>query len=370
MTAIRGAALRVLSVWPLAALAAIVVVAVALGTQGDIALDTVVLTATINLILVIGLYSFIGLSGVFSFGHMAFMAVGAYVAALLVIPPTTKETLLSEAPKIVQTVHLPTLPAILVGAAAAVLLAVVLSGPLMRLSGISSALAMFAVLNVVIVVAENWESVTDGTRGLASVPVNTTQSSALAWSLIFLVVVYVFQRSRFGLMLKASREDEVAARASGINVALVRGYAFVLSAFIIGVGGALYGQSVGSFTPSAFFLSITFLTIVMLVVGGRNSLAGAVVGTLVISVLSELLRRAEQDGVDFGVFKIPGRPGVGDLVLMALILLLLIVRPAGITGGRELDELVRDWRSRARRFRPRGGNTALVKSPRQKEEAR
>ena len=94
----------------------------------------------------------------------------------------------------------------------------------------------------------------------------------------------------------------------GIAVARERTIAFVLSAFFVGVAGALFGMFIGSFNPDAFFLDITFLMVVMLVIGGTGSLAGAVLGTLVISAVSELLRRVE-GGVDLGVVQCLGQAG-------------------------------------------------------------
>jgi branched-chain amino acid transport system permease protein len=148
-------------------------------------------------------------------------------------------------------------------------------------------------------------------------------------------VAWGFQRSRSGLRLRASREDDGAAHAIGIRVTRERGIAFVLSAFFVGAGGALYGMFIGSFTPDAFFLNITFLITAMLIIGGMTSLAGAVVGTIVISVLAEFLRRAEQ-GFDLGLFQVSARPGLREVGLAIAMLAILILRPAGVTGGREL----------------------------------
>ncbi len=326
--------------WMLPALIAFVCVAVWLGTQGDLLLDRVTLTATIYLVVVVGFYSFVGTSGVFSFGHMVFMMVGAYVAALLAMPASGKEFLLASAPHWLQQAHLDPTLAVLAGGLVAAAFAALVAIPVTRLSGIAAGLAMFAVLNIVFVVASNLEDITNGTQGLSGVPVSTTQTSALIWAICSIVLVFAFQRSRWGLRLRSSREDEVAARASGVSIEVLRGVALVLSAFVIGVGGGLMALFLGSFAPQSFYLDTTFLTIVMLIVGGKNSLTGAVVGVVVVSVLNELLRRFEQ-GWDLGIASIPARPGVQNLMLAAIILAVLAVRPSGLTGGRELDRIFR-----------------------------
>jgi branched-chain amino acid transport system permease protein len=284
---------------------------------------------------VIGLYTFVGVSGVFSFGHAAFMAIGAYAGAIFAMPPTTKQFVLPDLPRFLADVHLGAFPATLAAGGVAAAVALVLAVPLMRLSGLTAGLATFAVLVIVNVVARNWQQLTHGTAGISGIPTTTTVWVALVWALVAMAVTWAFQRSRFGLRLRASREDEGAAYAIGIHVSRERGIAFVLSAFFVGAGGALYGMFIGSFTPDAFFLNITFLITAMLIVGGMTSLAGAVVGAIVISTLAELLRRVEE-GVDFGLFRLSAHPGLREVGLALVMLAILILRPAGLTGGHEV----------------------------------
>ena len=297
----------------------------------------------INLVVVVGLYMFAGVSGVFSFGHAAFMAIGAYTSAILVIPPETKRFILPDLPSQLASAHVDPFLATLAGGCLAAVFALVLSLPLARLSGLTAGLATFAVLSIVNIVARNWEQVTHGTAGVSGIPTTTTLGGALAWALAAMTAAWLFQRSRVGLRLRASREDETAARSVGIAVARERTIAFVLSAFFVGVAGALFGMFIGSFNPDAFFLNITFLMIVMLVIGGTGSLAGAVLGTLVISGISELLRRVE-GGVDLGVVQLSGKAGIREIGLALAMLAILILRPGGLTSGRELT-----WPARLRR---------------------
>ena len=98
-----------------------------------------------------------------------------------------------------------------------------------------------------------------------------------------------FQQSRFGLQLRASRENERAARSVGVRVPVARAIAWVLSGFVVGVAGALYGHYFVTFSPLDFYFDITFLTIVMLIVGGMTSVTGAVVGVYFITFIRELL---------------------------------------------------------------------------------
>jgi branched-chain amino acid transport system permease protein len=308
-------------------LSALVVVAALLGSLGTSELDYVVVTGLVNLVMVVGLYVFVGNTGVFSFGHVGFVAIGAYVTSLLVIPAETKKVLFTSMPGVIADAHLGTLPATLAGGVAAGLVALVLSFALMRLSGLTAALGTFAVLLIINVVAVNWSAVTNGAAGVSAIPVTTDQAAGMAWAVVAILLAFAFQQSRFGLRVRAAREDEVAARASGVAIARERGIAFVASAFLLGVGGGLYAQLLGTITPDAFYLSLTFLTLAMLVVGGMTSLSGAVVGVLVITTLGELLRRAET-----GI----GQPGIREVGLALAMLAILILRPQGLMGGREL----------------------------------
>jgi branched-chain amino acid transport system permease protein len=331
------------TVWPLLALMLLTVgVALLAWGIGSDSLDRIVIGAVIDLIVVVGLYSFVGVSGVFSFGHAAFMAVGAYAGAIFVIPPQTKHAILPDLPGFLADVQLAPLPATLAAGGIAALLALILSAPLARLSGLTAGLATFALLNIVNVVARNWQEVTRGTAGIAGIPTTTTIGVALGWALAAMTAAWAFQRSGIGLRLRASREDEAAARAIGIGVAAERAIALVVSAFFVGAAGALYGMFIGSFNPDAFFLNLTFLVTAMLIVGGMTSLAGAVTGTIVIATVAELLRRAEE-GFDLGPISVPERPGLREVGLALAMLGILILRPGGLSGGREVS-----WPTRSR----------------------
>jgi branched-chain amino acid transport system permease protein len=134
--------------------------------------------------------------------------------------------------------------------------------------------------------------------------------------------------------VRATREDPAAAQAVGISVHRQRLWAFTLSGALCGFAGGLLVHMLGSITTEQVYLELTFLTLAMLVVGGITSLWGAVVGALAISGLESLLGNAE-DGIDVGVtLDLP--EGSRLVILGALMALMLILRPSGLTGGREL----------------------------------
>lgn len=308
-------------------LVALILLAALVGSTFSLSGQLDVTTGLVQMCIVIGIYAFVGVTGVFSFGHVAFVAVGAYLSGLLAVPLTQKELLYPDLPGFLATAELDPLLAILAGGVAAALAGLLLAPAFGRLSGLSAALATFATLVIVFVITRNWEAVTRGTKGVLGVPKETTLWGAALWAIACLVIVFLFQSSRAGLQLRAAREDEVAARAMGVRVGLLRGAALVLSALIVGIAGGVYGQSLGSFNPDVFYLDLTFLTLAMLVVGGVNSLSGAVVGALLLTFLSQVLRDVEAS-LD--------RPGLTEVCFALILILILAVRPSGITGGREL----------------------------------
>ncbi len=321
--------------WPLLSLMLLVTAIVLLSAGGSEIIHRQVTQALIELVAVVGLYIFVGNSGLLSFGNVSFMAIGAYVSALLTMRPASKEMLLPGLPEMISAAHWPTVPAAVAGGLAASVFAFVTGIPLMRLSGIAASIATFAVLEIVYIGAGNWTEVTGGQNSLIGLPIYSNIWICLAWALIAMAAAFAYQETRSGLLLRASREDIVAARAAGTDVHRHRLIGFVISAFFSGIAGVLLGHFLGTVRIETFYLDLTFMILAMLVVGGMGSLSGAVTGTIVIATLTELLRRVEA-GVDLGVFSIGALPGLGDAILALAMLLIILFRPKGLTQGREI----------------------------------
>lgn len=321
--------------WPLVVLIAVVLVVAALAAFAPAVPQRRITLALVNLVAVVGLYVFVGNSGVLSFGNVAFMAVGAYTSALLTMKSGQKAVFLPDLPGVIAIAELPVLGGIVAGGLVAAIVALVVGWPLMRLSGISASIATFAILVVTYVVLGNWTTVTGGQNSLMGVPINVGVWSAAAWAVAAIAVAFAYQETRSALMLRASREDEAAAQACGIYIVRERLIAFVISGFLSGVAGALLGHFLGTVRVESFYLDLTFLIVAMLVIGGMGSLTGAVVGALVIAALTELLRQIEV-GFAVGTVTVAAPPGLGDALLALIMLLIIIFRPKGIAGGREV----------------------------------
>ena len=293
---------------------------------GDKVIERTLTVALINTVMVIGLYIFIGNSGVLAFGHMAFALIGAYAVAWFTMSPFKKSFAL-DLPAFLAENTLPLLPSAIISSLLAALVALVVGIPLMRLSGIAASIGTFAVLMIFYTLYSNWDSWTFGASTLVGVPIYVNFWVALAWAMVALLVATIYQKSRFGLALRASRENDAAARAVGINVPTQRLIAFVLSGFFMGLGGVLQAHYVGSIVVRGFWLGPTFIALAMLMVGGQRSLTGAVVGVMVISALQEVLRKIE---VIIQLY------GLSQLFIALLMLIILIIRPTGLAMGREI----------------------------------
>jgi branched-chain amino acid transport system permease protein len=319
----------------LGALALLVLLVAAIGFGGGAVLERVAIDTLIKLVTVLGLSIFIGNSGVLSFGHASFAAIGAYAAAWFTLPLAAKKLFLPKLPGFILSTQLGLPSAAAIGMAAAAVFALLVGVVVIRLSGIAASIATLAWLAIVNTVLANADSLTKGTSSLVGLPLVVGPVTATLSALGALVIALAFKVSRVGLMLQASREDEAAALASGIPVKRVRLIAFVLSAALVALGGILQGHFLGVLTVAQFYFEFTFLTLAMLVMGGMRSVSGAVVGTIVVGLVSEVLRVAAA-GFSIGGFEVPSAPGLREIGLALIMLAVLMLRPRGIMGGSEL----------------------------------
>jgi branched-chain amino acid transport system permease protein len=297
----------------------------------------------VKIVVVVGLYIFIGNSGIVSFGHVVFMLLGAYCTAWLALPVPLKKFSLTGLPDFLAMHQYGVFLAALVSGGLAAVFAALIGIGLMQASGIAASMAMFAVLAVVHTVYANWDAVTLGLSSIVGLPMYVNIWVALAWAAFTVLTAYAYQSSRFGLALRAAREDEAAAKASGIHIVKQRFIAFVLSAFFVGVGGALYAHFIGVISVETFYIEMTFVTLAMLVFGGMRSLSGAVIGVIAISGLIEFLRELE-DGMHVGELSFSAPAYAQELGFAIIIILVLVFRPRGLMGDHDLS-----WPFRVRR---------------------
>lgn len=289
----------------------------------------------IALVLVIGLQVFMGNSGILSFAHIGFMGVGAYASALFSIPAQMKGMALPDLYPAIQGIALSPYITILIGGLVAALVAAIVAYPLMRLSDAAAVITSFALLVVLHTVMLHWSAVTNGPRTIFGLPKVTTLELAAGFAIAAVAVALAFKESRTGLLLRATRDDEVAARAMGAHLSILRWRAFILSALIAGLGGALWGHFIASFSPKAFYLKETFVILGMLVIGGTATVSGAVFGAFLVTFAFESLRAIEAALNRAQIFA-EQVVGLTEIVLACAMIGLLILRPGGLFATTEV----------------------------------
>jgi branched-chain amino acid transport system permease protein len=303
----------------------------------------------ITVVLVLGLQMFTGNSGIVSWGHVSFVGVGAYVAAYLTVPLSIKEELFPSLPGFMMQADMGLVPSVLIAVVVGAAVALVIGIPITRMKETAMAMSTLGLLVIAHGVFANWRGMTRGNEGVYAMPSNVTLLSAVAAACIAVVAAVAFKHSRVGLRVQATREDPLAAQASGVNVTRTRLLVWVASAGMSAAAGALWAQYNLAFAPSQFYWTQVFAALAMIVIGGLATVSGAVTGAAIITVVYEILRGVEEKGSLLGI-SVPQVSGLAQMALAVITLLILIFRPEGILGYRELE----DWGQRGfRRFRTR-----------------
>jgi branched-chain amino acid transport system permease protein len=304
-----------------------------LGSVVSSATGVYFITALVSVSIVVALYVFVGNSGVVSFGHISFVALGVWTAGVLSVPRAEKPAIMPGLAGFLLHRTVGNIPSLILAAVVGGIAAVVVGLPLMRLSGLAAGIATFAVLEITHNLLRYYEKIGPGLNTFSSVPETTGIWQSAIGALIVIVAAFLYARSRFGRMLRATREDAASAAAAGVSIYRQRLLAFALSGAIAGFAGGLYVHLL-PLNTEAVYLDLTFITLAMLVIGGATSLWGAVVGALAVSALDSFLAEAENGLKIFGgTLDLPsGTRVIAEGALMALV---LILRPGGLTNGRE-----------------------------------
>jgi branched-chain amino acid transport system permease protein len=279
----------------------------------------VLVLCSINVMLALSLNLVNGITGQFSIGHAGFMAVGAYASAaytvyavpLLLGPGYAANGWLASAALLL---------AILVGGLVSALAGFLVGLPSMRLRGDYLAIVTLGFGEIIRVAILNIDAV-GGARGFAGVPQRTNLAWVLGGAWLTFAVIRNLMRSYHGRALLAIREDEIAAEALGVPTTRYKVTAFVIGAFFAGTAGALFSHYTYLHTNSFTFMK-SIEVVIMVVLGGMGSLTGSILGAILLTALPELLRFASE---------------LRLVIYSLLLIVLMIARPQGIMGRRELS---------------------------------
>ena len=298
--------------WPVLIVCLVLLVAAPIVIQHGLVL-TVMIYIMLYSILSMGDMVILGYGGMLNMGHTAFYGVGAYVSALLALHT-----------------DLPFIACFLIAGIAAALFGFLLSVPCLRVSADFLGLIILAFLELFKAVVTNWTAVTRGPMGLVGIPSASLfgfefNTQIRFYYLIFVVLILVYfilsrmMKAPFGRALQATRDDEIGARAVGIDVNRQKVYAFVVGAAVAGLAGSLFAHYVGFIAPNSFALDATLLITQMCILGGLGSLKGAIFGAAFFTIMPEIIRPLAEY-----------RVGVGGVIM----LLVILIRPQGVLGSR------------------------------------
>jgi branched-chain amino acid transport system permease protein len=304
----------------------------------------------VNAILAVSLNLIYGFTGMFSLGHAGFMAIGAYVSALLILPASQKEVMYILEPIIwpFSVMHAPFFVSVLAGGAVAAVLGLLIALPVLRLGGDYLGIATLGFAEIIRVIFTNITPITNGALGLKGIPAYANLGWNYFWCILTFYVIVKLLSSNFGNTLRAIRDDEVAAKAMGIDTFRAKAISFAIGAFFAGVGGALQGSLITTIDPKMFNFQLTYNILMFVVVGGLGSITGSAIGAVVITILLEWLRLVE-DTITIGSFQIPGVPGMRMVIFSVILLFIILKRREGIIGGYEFS-----WDSVTRLFNRKG----------------
>ena len=261
----------------------------------------IILSASLNLVN--------GYMGEFSVGHAGFMAVGAYISSVLT-------TMLL--PRALNPYLFPLV--VFAGGVGAALVGLIVAVPSFRTRGDYLAIITLALNMIVKSDIENIDAI-GGPRGIPGVEKLTTLPWVFFWTVLSIWVIRNFIYSNYGRGVLSIREDEIASELMSVNTRQAKLMTFVISSFFAGVAGALFAHVLQFISPKVFDIIKSTDVLIMVYLGGIGSIAGSILGATIYTVLLELLRPL----------------GLWRMVFMPLVLVLLMIfRPRGIMGLREL----------------------------------
>jgi branched-chain amino acid transport system ATP-binding protein/branched-chain amino acid transport system permease protein len=343
-------------------LVAVLAVGMILAPDGRGASYRLLVNFLITVVIVVALQMFTGNSGIVSWGHAAFVGIGAYATAWFSVPPVIKEDIFPGLPSWMMTAEMGLLPCLLIATLVGAGAAAVIGVAICRMKETAMAMSTLALLVVAHGIYSNWEGWTRGTEGVYALPVQTDIYVACVFACLAVVLALMFKYSRVGLRLQASREDPLSAEATGVSVVRARYVAWVASAAMSALAGSLWAQFNLAFGPAQFYYAQVFAILSMLVIGGLATVSGALIGAALTNVLFEILRGVENEGDFFGI-EVPEINGLAQMVLALITLLILIFRPNGLMAWWELD----GWLVKAKERYWRGGRRPALDASKKEE---
>ncbi|KAB7882972.1 branched-chain amino acid ABC transporter permease [Poseidonibacter ostreae] len=280
-----------------------------------------------------------GITGQFSLEPNGFVAIGAYVTAILIVDADTMlyQYDIEDPSAWVLAMQAEFAWALLFAGIISALVALSLSFPVFRVRGDYLAIVTLGFGFIIKILAINNPQITNGSLGINDIP----EYSNLYWTggiaiftvLAILNIIY----SKYGRAMKAVRDDEDAATAMGVNTFKIKTYAFTTSAFFEGVGGGLLASLLTSISPDLFTFFLTFQLLIIIVLGGLGSTTGAILGTIFVMAGLEYMRFLDEPMSFMGI-ETDGTPGMRMVVFSLILILVMLFAREGLVGKKELKD--------------------------------
>jgi branched-chain amino acid transport system permease protein len=321
----------------IALVAGLAVIALGDAFLGPFAVRILNLSA-IYIILALSLNLLVGFTGLFSLGHAGFMAVGAYVSALLTMTPAQKTMNFFLTPIVpwLAEIKVPFILALLIAGLCAAFVGLLIGAPALRLRDDYLAIATLGFAEIIRVLITNAQALTNGAQGLKAIPKYSTTWVVWGFAALTAAFLVMLLRSSYGRTIKAVRDDEIAAEAMGVNVFRVKVTSFVISSFWAGVGGALLGHMITTIDPKMFNLILTFNILLIVVLGGNGSITGSILGAIIVTVMMEALRFLDMP-MNLIFFKTNGLPGLRMVIFSIMLMIVVLYRQRGLMGNKEFS---------------------------------
>tara|TARA_B100000927_G_scaffold180791_1_gene145635 strand:- start:1054 stop:2058 length:1005 start_codon:yes stop_codon:yes gene_type:complete len=293
----------------------------------------------VNLLVVLGLQVFMGNARITNLSHSAFMGIGAYAAAICVTPQNIKALSLPNAPWGLNAFSIDPISSALIAIAITGAVAFLVGLLIVRLSGIGATIVSLAFLVIIHTLFLYRTDIFKGNQAFFGIPQVFNLTFVVILAAIIVFAVRIFRESKVGIALRASADDEIGALSMGVNMYRLRLIAWVFSGMLLAVAGIAYAYFLGTISARPFYFNHVFLTLAMLIFGGMGTITGAVLGTFLISLGLEMVRWLETGPNVLGI-DLPEVLGLSGIALGAVIVFTMALRPRGIMGETEIEDLV------------------------------
>jgi len=317
---------------------ALVAAAIAASLLGS-GVERILIVFFISLIVVLGMGIYSGNSGILSFGHLAFMGFAAYLSGILTMPVQMKTLTLPNLPGFLATAHFDLLTAMVISVIFVMVVAAFVGLVISKLDGSAATIATLGLLVIAHGLIIGARDITRGSQSFFGVPRLTDIGVAAACAVFAIIVARLFKDSVPGLKLRASRDDQLAAKSMGVNVRSHRLLSWVISAGIVAIAGVLLGHFLGAFSVKKFYFVDTFALLAMLIVGGMATVSGALAGAVLITLVTEVLRRMES-GIEIFGYQTPELFGTTQIGIGLIILVVMYRQSGGLLSRLEWDEIL------------------------------